>query len=121
MLKRQHWMLRVRHLAAIALAVTASLLLRSGWAQQQPPAPVDHSQHAPGQHALEHAGHGDHPPARSTPKAKSKTPGKKEAPAGHKKHGGHTPAPKPGSSGAGHTGHGVPAHPADHHPAEHAM
>src|SRR5439155_16187078 len=67
------------------------------------------------------AGHGDHPPARSTPKAKSKTLGKKQAPAGHKKHGGHTPAPKPGSSGAGHTGHGVPAHPADHHPAEHAM
>jgi hypothetical protein len=84
MLKRQQWTSRVRHFVAIALAVAASLALRSGWAQQQPPASVDHSQHAPGQHPPEHAGHGDHPPAKATPKAKSKAPAKKQTPAGHK-------------------------------------
>jgi hypothetical protein len=123
MLPRQQPMARVRRTAPLALAMMLLLALRSGWAQQQPSQPPqpDHSQHGPAhdpaQH--EHAGHGNHPPAKSKATPKAKVPAKKQPPGAHDKHNGPAPSQRPKGSGTRHAGHGTPKsgsqQPAGHH------
>jgi len=97
-----------RRAAALALATTLTLALRTGSAQQEPSqhSQQDHSQHGPAQDPAQHghAGHGNQPAAG--PKAKA--PAKKQAPGAHDKHGGHTPSQGQKGSAAKHAGHAVP-------------
>jgi hypothetical protein len=121
-------MSRMRRTAALALATTLMLALRTGSAQPEPaqPSQQDHSQHGQAQMQNEHAGHDDHPPAKRAGEPKAKTPAKKQAPGTHDKHGTHTPSQGQKGSAARHAGHaapksGAPQHAGDHTTADHGM
>ncbi|MEA2907705.1 MAG: hypothetical protein QOI12_5092 [Alphaproteobacteria bacterium] len=104
---RREPMSRMQRTAALVLAATLMLAARAGQAQpelSQPPQ-HDHGQHGPGQLPDEHAGHGDHSPAKPADQPEATPPAQAQTPPAHDNHGGHAPPPGPAGSKSKHAGH----------------